>query len=563
MGARMTRRRWQHALGITTLLGGAMTGAVPVAQAATSTAAAGSAVSYVVLADSPATMAAAESAAAAAGGTVIGRNRAIGMLTVTATGSGFAAAVRGGAGVAGVAANRAIGKAPKGDSVERDGAVATAAAATAAGAGGGRGEDRKRGAETFAPLQWDLQLIGATPAGSYAEQRGRRGVTVGVIDTGIDGRHPDLRRNFSYRLSRNFVTDIPAIDGPCEHPSCVDPVDEDDDGHGTHVSGTIAAAINGRGISGIAPNVTLVNIRAGQDSGFFFLTETVNALTYAGDAGINVVNMSFFTDPWLYNCASNPADSAEEQAQQRTIIAATQRALNYAHDKGVVLVAALGNESTDLGHPTVDATSPDFPLDTNRTRTVDNTCLDLPVEGNHVIGVSAIGPSTRLSFYSNYGIEQTDVSAPGGDSRDTGTGLANPANRVFSTTSLAGLVSRGFAAPDGTLLSTRARKECIAGDCGYYVFDQGTSMAAPHAVGVVALIVSQFGHEGRRGRIVMNPDAVERILYRSATRTPCPVVNPAVYPDSPGFSPLCEVTAAGNGFYGHGIVNAAAAVAGD
>ena len=64
---------------------------------------------------------------------------------------------------------------------------------------------------------------------------------------------------------------MPDIDGPCEFPSCVDPVGWDDDGHGTHVAGTIAAALNGFGVSGVAPNVTLVNIRGGQDSGYFFL----------------------------------------------------------------------------------------------------------------------------------------------------------------------------------------------------------------------------------------------------------------------------------------------------
>jgi subtilisin family serine protease len=102
----------------------------------------------------------------------------------------------------------------------------------------------------------------------------------------------------------------------------VDPADHDDGAHGTHVAGTIGAAANGGGVSGVAPNVTLVNIRAGQDSGFFFLQPTVDALIYAGDAGIDVVNMSFFVDPWLYNCQANPADSPEQQAQQRLIIQA-------------------------------------------------------------------------------------------------------------------------------------------------------------------------------------------------------------------------------------------------
>jgi lantibiotic leader peptide-processing serine protease len=87
---------------------------------------------------------------------------------------------------------------------------------------------------------------------------------VPIIDSGIDGNHPDLRANFNRRLSRNFTTDIPLIDGPCEHPSCVDPVDEDDNGHGTHVAGLVAAGLNGLGTAGVAPRVTLVNIRGGR-----------------------------------------------------------------------------------------------------------------------------------------------------------------------------------------------------------------------------------------------------------------------------------------------------------
>jgi subtilisin family serine protease len=83
----------------------------------------------------------------------------------------------------------------------------------------------------------------------------------------------------------------------------------DEDGHGTHVAGLVAAALNGLGTAGVAPKVTLVNIRAGQDSGFFFLQATVDAMVYAGLVGIDVVNMSFLTDPWLYNCLDNPADS--------------------------------------------------------------------------------------------------------------------------------------------------------------------------------------------------------------------------------------------------------------
>src|SRR5919199_6563666 len=203
-----------------------------------------------------------------------------------------------------------------------------------------------------------MRQIGATPTGSYARQQGKRSVLVGVIDTGIDGTHPDVAPNFDAADSHNFVTDNPVIDGPCEVASCVDPANQDDDGHGTHVASTIAAPINGLGIAGVAPGVRVANLRAGQDSGFFFLQPTLEAITYAGDIGVDVINMSFFVDPWLFNCVDNPADSPAERTEQRVIRTATQRAINYALRHGVLPIAAEGNEATDLGHPTVDDTSP-------------------------------------------------------------------------------------------------------------------------------------------------------------------------------------------------------------
>ena len=149
-------------------------------------------------------------------------------------------------------------------------------------------------------------------------------------------------------MSRNFTTDVPLVDGPCaDEPdgSCNDPANVDENSHGTHVASIVGSPINELGVAGVAPEVTLVNIRAGQDSGFFFLQPSVDALTYAGDAGIDVVNMSYFIDPWLYNCRDNPADSPERQQEQRTIIEATQRALEYAHKHGVVLVGASGQRA--------------------------------------------------------------------------------------------------------------------------------------------------------------------------------------------------------------------------
>ena len=85
----------------------------------------------------------------------------------------------------------------------------------------------------------------------------------------------------------------------------------------------------------------------------------------------------------------------------------------------MTLVGAVGNGRTDLGNPTFDDTSPDYPAGTRRaTATIDNSCLTMPTEGDGVVGVTALAPSKRKAYYSDYGLEQADVSAPGGDARD-------------------------------------------------------------------------------------------------------------------------------------------------
>ena len=122
----------------------------------------------------------------------------------------------------------------------------------------------------------------------------------------------------------------------------------------------MGAALNGFGIAGVAPNVTLVNIRAGQDSGFLFLQPTVDALTYAANIGIDVVNMSYYIDPWRYNCPSNPADSPTQQAEQRTIIEATNRALDLRLRSRRDADGSTGNEKKDTGNPPPDTTKPEL-----------------------------------------------------------------------------------------------------------------------------------------------------------------------------------------------------------
>src|SRR3954470_23471260 len=112
--------------------------------------------------------------------------------------------------------------------------------------------------------------------------------------------------------------------------------------------------------------------------------------------------MSYYIDPWLFNSSTTPADTPAQQAEQRTIIAATERALSYARRHGVTLVSAEGNGNTDLGKPLVDATSPDYPPDSERERAIDNSCKSEPLEAPGVIGITSIGPSTRKAYYSDY-----------------------------------------------------------------------------------------------------------------------------------------------------------------
>ncbi len=368
--------------------------------------------------------------------------------------------------------------------------VVDASALTAAGSWG----------DPMSNRQWDMVQIHVPEA--YAIQPGSPSVHVGDIDTGLDYTHPDLAANVDFANSVSCVGGVPDT-----NPAAW----MDDNGHGTHTAGTIAAAKNGIGIVGVAPNVKIAGIKAGNADGYFFPEAVVCAFMWAGSHHIDVTNNSYFADPWLFNCRND--------AVQRAIWKAEQRAIRYAMSQGVVVVAAQGNENIDLSKQNIDTTSPDN--GTPLTREVTNACVVIPVEISGVIGVTADGAKMQKSYYSSYGVGVAQVTAPGGDRR-----YQNPGD-----------------GSGGYVLSTYPGNR--------YALAQGTSMASPHAAGVAALILSQYGK--------MPQGAVQAALTNSADPMACPP-NPFNPGGAGAWLATCVGGAGYNGFYGHGQVNALSAV---
>ena len=542
------------------------------------TASGGERKSYLVLYADGVSNASGAAAVRAAGGTITHVNRTIGLAEVTSANPRFLRDVRAQAAIKGAGRDRSIGTARPGMGHKyRDERLQDERNLAQPHSGSGPVVKPAPGTEPLSGYQWDMRMIGAQDAnGDQALEEQGDGVLVGIIDTGIDGLHPDIAPNFSNSLSRNFTTDIPSLDGACEFADCVDPANVDDNGHGTHVAGTVASPVNDIGIAGVAPEATLVNVRAGQDSGYFFLTPTVDALTYAAAANLDVVNMSFYVDPWLYNCpsagdyVSAPAGkpTAAELADQRLIYDAMIEALGVASAGGVTLVAAAGNGATDLDTPTrFDDTSPDYPVDADGNptdayaRTVTDECLDLPSEGPNVLSVSSVGPSGIKADYSNYGVTEITVAAPGGYFRDFfGTRMFRSAlNEVWAPypTSVArafGEITKGGGVPNNPFVI----RSCTRGaGCAYYQGIQGTSMAAPHVTGVAALIIGALGGEA-------DPALVQAILEQSAADHACPVpatVDYTIVGRPASWNATCTGTPTLNNFYGNGLVDADAAVA--
>ncbi|AZS71135.1 peptidase S8 [Streptomyces lydicus] len=433
-------------------------------------------------------------AIAQAGGKVIIAHEQIGVIVVHSANPQFAATVRTVPGVQSAGASRTaplkaqgttdVGKPQKVDLPKSQLKAAGQAA-------------KANGEEPLEPLQWDLPAIKADKAAKV--NPGSKKVTVAVIDTGVDDTHPDLKANFSAKQSANCVGGVADTSKGAWRPW-----DPDNDYHGTHVAGSIAAARNGVGVAGVAPGVQISALKVSEpETSLFYAESVVCAFVFAADHGVEVTNNSYYVDPWMFNCKND--------ADQAAIIDAVGRAASYAQRKGAINVAAAGNSDLDLAAAKLtDDSSPNDTTPVERTIT-PKTCWDVPTQLPGTVTVAASGVQKLKSGYSNYGLGQIDVAAPGGDSKQVPE----------------------LPAKNGNILSTMP-----GGDWAYLA---GTSMASPHVAGVAALLKSAHPKS--------SPQEIQWLLKKQADNPGCPT----------GES-TCTGTKHVNSHFGYGIVDALDAV---
>lgn len=265
--------------------------------------------------------------------------------------------------------------------------------------------------------QWHFANIKMEAA--WDIETGDPNVIVAVLDTGLNTGGYDTPINL-----------VPGYDFAYGDSDTIDL-----QGHGTHVSGTIAQRTNnGAGVAGVAFGVSIMPVKVLDDSGSGSTSDIIEGLDFAVANGAQVISMSLGYPP-----GSDPGE-------------ALQTAITAAYDAGVVMVAASGNDSTTdvVGHPAAYS---------------------------EVIAVGATDFNDVVSYYSNQG-PGLEIVAPGGDTT---------------------VDANGDGYGDGVLQETfgscHPRKGC---EFGYY-FYQGTSMATPHVSAVVGLLLSNGAGDGLSG----------------------------------------------------------------
>ena len=277
--------------------------------------------------------------------------------------------------------------------------------------------------------QWGLDRVAAEQAWATSDGSG---ALVAVIDTGVDLDHPDLASNLVVYSDADMVepagTCTRSGTGKNKTVTCTQDGPDDENGHGTHVAGIIAAVTgNGEGVAGVAPGAKILPVRVLDAEGSGTTDQIASGIKYAADKGADVLNLSL-----------GFLSGVDQVVKVLGDLEPVYAAIDYAVGKGAVVVFAAGNDSVPL-------------------------CAE-PSAHPDVVCVGSTDINDLRSWFSNSDATHAHfISAPGGD------GLSC-ASDIFST-----------------YLRTA---EAYCGDGGYEAI-AGTSMAAPHVAGVAALLAAK------------------------------------------------------------------------
>lgn len=263
-------------------------------------------------------------------------------------------------------------------------------------------------------IPWGITRIGAPTAWNTTKGTG---IKVAILDTGIDLTHPDLKDNIKGGV--NTINPTKSY--------------TDDNGHGTHVAGVVAALNNTIGVVGVGPEIWLYSVKVLNRTGTGFLSDVIEGLQWCIDNGMQVVNMSFGT-------------SSDVQSFHDAVTA--------VYNAGITQVAAAGN-----GGP-------------------GDSTVTYPAKYSEVIAVTASDSSDAIASWSSRGPE-VDLIAPGvniystykGSTYKTLSGTSMAASHVTGTAAL--VIATGIAtSPDGV----KARLQATAEDLGLAPNEQGAGL---------------------------------------------------------------------------------------
>ena len=280
--------------------------------------------------------------------------------------------------------------------------------------------------------QWALEKAGFPEAWNVVT--GSRDNVVAVVDTGVDATHEDLR-SITYVRGFNFFS----------RQDIVGNVNSDDNGHGTLVAGILGASVNNNlRIAGTNWQISLMPLKALDETGKGDAATISEAIVWAADHGAKFINLSIGGIGFAHD----------------TVLA---NSISYAFNKGLVIVAAAGNDVAAEGHSLDN--EPVFPICDDNNQ-------------NMIIGVAAVDQNDVKPAFSNYGKNCIDVVAPG--------------KRILSTINHDPISKKD--APNS------------------YAYASGTSLAVPFVVGQAALIRSMFPNATNiqiRDKIITTADSVD------------------------------------------------------